>query len=118
MKKKILLAKEFVPQPLAAATRLLPPNPTSPLLRILDCRTRLPDPFAAFLDYMSIIGKAFQTPRLHGLPVSMPCRSVVAAILAFYRSLDKYLQCTSNGTLYSAFPQHSRYYELSGPLTS
>ena len=52
VKKLILLSKAFVPQPWQQQHASYLPITTTSLLRILDRRTRLPDPFAAFLDYV------------------------------------------------------------------
>jgi hypothetical protein len=58
----------FVPQPSAAVTRLLPPNPNFPstaYCRLQNPTTLLTLSLPSWIT--SIIGKASETPRLHGL---------------------------------------------------
>ncbi|KIJ91928.1 hypothetical protein K443DRAFT_685571, partial [Laccaria amethystina LaAM-08-1] len=64
----LTLGNAFVPQPTAAATCLLPPNPNFPSTaysRLHKPTTLLTLPLPSWIT--SIIGKASETPRLHGI---------------------------------------------------
>ena len=78
----ILPGNFFVPQRSAAATRVLPPNPnfsSTAYSRLQNLTTLLTLSLPCWI--ISIIGNAFQTPRLHGLLVSVRCKSDGAGIL-------------------------------------
>ncbi|KIJ91256.1 hypothetical protein K443DRAFT_492619 [Laccaria amethystina LaAM-08-1] len=82
----LTLDDSFVPQPSAAATRLLPRNPNFPSTaypRLRNPTTLLILPLPSWIT--SIIGKAFQTLRFHGGLASVRCKSDGAGILDMTR---------------------------------